>query len=312
MTKARARKAVILAAGAGRRLGSFSEAHPKPLLEINGTPILGNCLARLKEAGVEEVVLVVGHFADQIKAFAGEDHSGLKIRYIESEAVESQGARVLQGMDAILVPGGFGERGIEGKIAAARYAREAKIPYLGICLGMQVAVIEYARNVCGLLGAHSTEFNPQSPHPVIALVTEWRDADGKTHMRSAQSNKGGTMRLGVQSCKLKAGSRTRALYNSEVIVERHRHRFEFNNDYKQILSEKGLDLVAEAVENELVEMVELPNHPWFIGCQFHPEFTSTPRDGHPLFEGFIRAARDNHLANQSPEKAKPATKAKAA
>jgi CTP synthase len=213
---------------------------------------------------------------------------------------------VLQGMDAILVPGGFGERGIEGKIAAARYAREAKIPYLGICLGMQVAVIEYARNVCGLAGAHSTEFSPHAPHPVIALITEWRDAEGRQHVRSAGSNKGGTMRLGVQSCRLKPGSRVRALYNAETIAERHRHRYEFNNNYKQALSEKGMALVAESMENELVEMVELPDHPFFVGCQFHPEFTSTPRDGHPLFEGFIRAAREHHLANQASSQAKAA------
>ena len=258
---------------------------------------------------VEIQIAMVGKYVDLADAYKSLNealaHAGLhtatrvKIRYIESEAVENQGTRVLQGMDAILVPGGFGERGIEGKIAASRYAREQKIPYLGICLGMQVAVIEYARNVCGLAGAHSTEFNPQSPHPVIALVTEWKDATGKTHVRTTQSSKGGTMRLGVQSCKLKAGSKTRALYNAEVIAERHRHRFEFNNNYKEVLSAKGMDLVAESVENELVEMIELPDHPFFIGCQFHPEFTSTPRDGHPLFGGFIRAAREHHQANQA-------------
>jgi CTP synthase len=264
----------------------------------------------------EVQIAMVGKYVDLADAYkslnealahAGlHTHTRVKIRYIESEAVESQGARVLQGMDAILVPGGFGERGIEGKIAAARYAREAKIPYLGICLGMQVAVIEYARNVCGLAGAHSTEFSPHAPHPVIALITEWRDAEGRQHVRSAGSNKGGTMRLGVQSCRLKPGSRVRALYNAETIAERHRHRYEFNNNYKQALSEKGMALVAESMENELVEMVELPDHPFFVGCQFHPEFTSTPRDGHPLFEGFIRAAREHHLANQASSQAKAA------
>jgi len=261
------------------------------------------------EQDVEVQIAMVGKYVDLADAYKSLNealaHAGLhtktrvKIRYIESEALESQGPRVLQGMDAILVPGGFGERGIEGKIAAARYAREAKIPYLGICLGMQVAVIEYARNVCGLVGAHSTEFNVHSPHPVIGLITEWRDAEGRQHTRSVASNKGGTMRLGVQSCRLKPGSKTRALYNAETIAERHRHRYEFNNNYKQILSEKGMDLVAESMENELVEMIELPDHPFFIGCQFHPEFTSTPRDGHPLFGGFIRAAREHHLANQA-------------
>jgi CTP synthase len=264
----------------------------------------------------EVQVAMVGKYVDLADAYkslnealahAGlHTHTRVKIRYIESEAVENQGARVLQGMDAILVPGGFGERGIEGKIAAARYAREARIPYLGICLGMQVAVIEYARNMCGLVGAHSTEFSPHATHPVIALITEWRDADGRQHVRSAGSNKGGTMRLGVQSCRLKPGSRVRALYNAETIAERHRHRYEFNNNYKQVLSEKGLDLVAESMENELVEMIELPDHPFFVGCQFHPEFTSTPRDGHPLFEGFIRAAREHHLANQAASQAKAA------
>jgi CTP synthase len=257
----------------------------------------------------EVQIAMVGKYVDLADAYKSLNealhHAGLhtqtrvKIRYIESEAVETQGTRIIQGMDAILVPGGFGERGIEGKIAAARYARENNIPYLGICLGMQVAVIEYARNVCGLAGAHSTEFNPHTPHPVIGLVTEWRDATGSLHQRSAASAKGGTMRLGVQSCRLKAGSKSRAMYNAEVIAERHRHRYEFNNNYKPALTESGMDLVAESVENELVEMVELPQHPFFVGCQFHPEFTSTPRDGHPLFEGFIRAARAHHLAQQS-------------
>ncbi len=261
------------------------------------------------KADMEVQVGMVGKYVDLADAYKSLNealaHAGLhsgtrvKIRYIESEAVETQGTRILQGMDAILVPGGFGERGIEGKIAAARYARESNIPYLGICLGMQVAVIEYARNVCGLLNAHSTEFNPATPDPVIGLITEWQDATGRVQVRNEASAKGGTMRLGVQACRLKAGSKSRALYNAEIISERHRHRYEFNNNYKQVLSEGGLALVAESAENELVEMVELPNHPFFIGCQFHPEFTSTPRDGHPLFEGFVKAAREHHLANQA-------------
>jgi CTP synthase len=254
-------------------------------------------------------VAMVGKYVDLADAYKSLNealyHSGLhthtrvKIRYVESEAVQGQGTRLLQGADAILVPGGFGERGVEGKIAAVRYARENKIPYLGICLGMQVAAIEFARNVCGLEGAHSTEFAPKSPHPVIALVTEWRDTSGSVQHRSAQSNKGGTMRLGVQTCRLKAGSKSRALYNAELIIERHRHRYEFNNNYRELLSQNGMALVGESEDGSLIEMIELPDHPWFVACQFHPEFTSTPRDGHPLFEGFVRAAREHHLANQA-------------
>lgn len=261
-------------------------------------------------------VAMVGKYVDLADAYKSINealyHAGLrkktrvKIRYVESEAVQGQGARLLQGADAILVPGGFGERGVEGKIAAARYARENKIPYLGICLGMQVAAIEFARNVCGLEGAHSTEFAPNSAHPVIALVTEWRDTTGTIHQRSAQSNKGGTMRLGAQTCRLKAGSKSRALYNAELISERHRHRYEFNNNYREQLSQKGMSLVGESEDGSLIEMIELPDHPWFVACQFHPEFTSTPRDGHPLFEGFVQAARERHLANRAEHKVKAA------
>jgi CTP synthase len=246
-------------------------------------------------------VAMVGKYVDLADAYKSLNealyHSGLhtrtrvKIRYVESEAVQGQGTRLLQGADAILVPGGFGERGVEGKIAAARYARENRIPYLGICLGMQVAAIEFARNVCGLEGAHSTEFAPKSPHPVIALVTEWRDTSGSVQHRSAQSNKGGTMRLGVQTCRLKAGSKSRALYNAELIIERHRHRYEFNNNYRELLTQNGMALVGESEDGSLIEMIELPDHPWFVACQFHPEFTSTPRDGHPLFEGFVRQVK---------------------
>ncbi|MFA5939392.1 MAG: CTP synthase [Sinimarinibacterium sp.] len=280
---------------------------------------------RLVEARVsadtEVQIAMVGKYVDLADAYKSLNealhHAGLhtgtrvKIRYVESETLETQGLRALQGADAILVPGGFGERGVEGKILAARYARESRIPYLGICLGMQVAVIEFSRNVCALENAHSTEFDPMTPHPVIALVTEWRDSDGRMHTRTLESNKGGTMRLGSQACRLKAGSKSRALYNAEVISERHRHRFEFNNNYKDRLTARGLDIVAESLENELVEMVELPNHPFFIGCQFHPEFTSTPRDGHPLFEGFVKAAREHHLAHQPGIEA-PAVPAKVA
>ncbi|MGB0954470.1 MAG: CTP synthase [Panacagrimonas sp.] len=271
----------------------------------------------------EEVqVAMVGKYVDLADAYKSLNealyHAGLhahtrvKIRYIESETLEQQGMRALQGADAILVPGGFGERGIEGKIAAAQYARENRIPYLGICLGMQVAVIEYARHVCGLEGAHSTEFNPHAVHPVIGLVTEWRDATGAVERRSAQSDLGGTMRLGVQRCRLQTGSRSRALYNAEVIRERHRHRYEFNNSYRQTLGDGGLGIAGVSEDGDLVEVVEIEDHPWFVACQFHPEFTSTPRDGHPLFEGFIKAAREHRLAHRGPTEVSSAQPVKAA
>ncbi len=259
------------------------------------------------EQDVEVQVAMVGKYVDLADAYKSVNealyHAGLhtatrvKIRYIESESMESRGESVLQGADAILVPGGFGDRGIEGKIAAAKYARERGIPYFGICLGMQVAVIEYARNVCGLADAHSTEFAPDTAHPVIGLVTEWRDASGQLERRTAEADLGGTMRLGVQVCRLIAGSRSRALYNSELIRERHRHRYEFNNHYREALTAQGLEIAGLSEDGELVEIIELPRHPWFVACQFHPEFTSTPRDGHPLFKGFIQAAREHHLAN---------------
>lgn len=214
----------------------------------------------------------------------------VKIIYIDAEDVESNGTDCLNDVDAILVPGGFGDRGIEGKISTVQYARENDIPYLGICLGMQVAVIEYARNVAGLEGAHSTEFNRHTPHPVIALITEWLNADGQTEVRSEKSDLGGTMRLGGQECRLTANSRAQELYASQVIVERHRHRYEFNNKYLEQLEQAGLKVCGRSMDGRLVEMVEIPQHPWFIACQFHPEFTSTPRDGHPLFTGFVKAA----------------------
>ncbi|MGH8283110.1 MAG: CTP synthase [Gammaproteobacteria bacterium] len=218
-------------------------------------------------------------------------HTEVKIHYIDSEELVKHGTVLLRGMDAILVPGGFGERGIEGKIAAASYAREHRIPYLGICLGLQVAVIEFARNVPGLKGAHSTEFERNTPHPVIALITEWRDRGGQTETRSAQSDLGGTMRLGAQEAHLKAGTLAHKLYGKDVISERHRHRYEFNNNYREQLEKKGLVFSGYSMD-DLVEIIELPGHPFFIATQFHPEFTSTPRDGHRLFSGFIQAARE--------------------
>ena len=222
-------------------------------------------------------------------------HTGTRvdIHYVDSEEIESAGAGCLDGLDAILVPGGFGKRGIDGKIEAARYARENRVPYLGICLGMQVAVIEYARHCAGLAGADSTEFNRATQHPVIALVTEWVGKDGALERRGEDSDLGGTMRLGAQEIRLRRESRMRAVYGTDIISERHRHRYEFNNTYMDPLQDAGLQIAGKTLDGTLVEVVEVPDHPWFIGCQFHPEFTSTPRDGHPLFMGFIEAA-NNH------------------
>ena len=217
--------------------------------------------------------------------------SKVNIHYIDSEEIEKNGTDVLAKMNAILVPGGFGRRGTEGKIAAIRYARENKVPYLGICLGMQLAVIEYARNVADLGGAHSTELNEQTPHPVIALITEWLDREGQVETRSENSDIGGTMRLGGQKCKLAEGSLAREVYGSDVITERHRHRYEVNNTYLPKLEQAGLRISGKSSEGkELCEMIEIPGHPWFMACQFHPEFTSTPRNGHPLFKAFVKAA----------------------
>ena len=223
-------------------------------------------------------------------------HAGIKTRtkinivYVDSEDIERNGPECLQNVDAILVPGGFGNRGIEGKISTVKYARENRLPYLGICLGMQVAVIEIARNLAGLKNSDSTEFNKNTDHPVIALITEWRAAKGTQEKRSKGSNLGGTMRLGGQDCKLIEGSLVRDLYKSDSVVERHRHRYEFNNKYKEKLESVGMSIAGYSVDEELVEIIEIPKHPWFVGCQFHPEFTSTPRDGHPLFTSFIEAA----------------------
>jgi CTP synthase len=228
-------------------------------------------------------------------------HGGLKTRtrvnvhYIESTDIESKGTGCLSGMDAILVPGGFGERGIEGKIQAVRYAREQGIPYLGICLGMQLAVIEFARNVLGLKDANSTEFNRATTNPVIAMITEWQDQLRGAQQRTETSDLGGTMRLGAQEIELADGTRARALYGAEVIRERHRHRYEFNNNYLDRFRQAGMRFSGFSHDG-LVEIVELPDHPWFVATQFHPEFTSTPRDGHPLFAGFVRAARASRAA----------------
>ncbi len=248
----------------------------------------------------EVTIGMVGKYVDLTESYKSLNealsHAGIsnrvkvKIKYIDSEALERGDFSVLQDMDAILVPGGFGKRGVEGKIAAVRYARENKVPYLGICLGMQVAVIEYARDVASLGDAHSTEFDSHTPHPVIGLITEWQTADGKVEQRDENSDLGGTMRLGAQSCKIAADSHAREIYGADEICERHRHRYEFNNHYRDQLTEAGLVISGTSADGNLVEMVELKDHPWFVACQFHPEFTSTPRDGHPLFADFIKAA----------------------
>ena len=227
-------------------------------------------------------------------------HAGLKnrlsvhIKYIDSQDVETKGTDVLKGVDGILVPGGFGYRGVEGKIRTAQYARENNIPYLGICLGMQIALIEYARNVAGLTKANSSEFDKDCEQPVVALITEWQDADGNTEVRTDESDLGGTMRLGAQQCHLVSGSRARELYGKETIEERHRHRYEVNNNLLPQIEKAGLKVTGLSADKKLVEIIEVPNHPWFVACQFHPEFTSTPRDGHPLFAGFVKAAYENH------------------
>ncbi len=234
-------------------------------------------------------------------------HGGLKsrtrvnIHYIESTDIEQHGTHALEGMDAILVPGGFGERGIEGKIQAVRYAREQGVPYLGICLGMQVAIVEYGRHVLGLTDANSTEFNRATPHPVIAMISEWQDLARGSQQRTEESNKGATMRLGAQEVVLGAGTRAREIFAKDIIMERHRHRYEFNNNFLDRFRNAGLRFSGFSRDN-LVEVIELTNHPWFVATQFHPEFTSTPRDGHPLFTGFIRAARA-HRAAQLPQAA---------
>ena len=226
-------------------------------------------------------------------------HAGFKnrftvnIKYIDSQDVETKGVEILKGLDGILVPGGFGSRGVEGKILTAKYARENNIPYLGICLGMQVALIEFARNVAGMSHANSSEFDRTCEQPVVGLITEWQDADGNTEVRSDKSDLGGTMRLGAQKCHLAEGSLARQLYGAETIEERHRHRYEVNNVLLPQIEKAGLKVTGLSADKKLVEIIEVPNHPWFIACQFHPEFTSTPRDGHPLFEGFVKAAKDN-------------------
>ncbi len=254
----------------------------------------------------EVTVAMIGKYVEHFDAYKSlneallsgglADRVAVRIKPVESEEIENSGVGVLDGVDAILVPGGFGERGFEGKLAAIRHARENRIPYLGICLGMQCAVVEFARNVCGLDGASSTEMDPDSPHPVIGLITEWMDEKGQRELRDEGSDLGGSMRLGAQRCLLEPNTLARKLYGKDEIFERHRHRYEFNNTYRDTMVENGLVLSGFSADGMLVEMIELADHPWFVACQFHPEFTSTPRDGHPLFTGFIRAALQRHQA----------------
>ncbi len=246
-------------------------------------------------------IAMVGKYMELLDAYKSVTealvHAGIhnktkvKIRYIDSERLE-QNHSLLDGVDGILVPGGFGTRGTDGKIFAVKLAREKNIPYFGICLGMQIAIIEYARNVCGLSAANSTEFDPDTPHPVVGLIAEWIDEEGKKELRNAESDLGGTMRLGSQTCHLIEGSIASAIYDAERIEERHRHRYEVNNNYLPALKDAGLVIGGLSHDKTLVETIELPNHPWFFASQFHPEFNSTPRDGHPVFRGFVRAAMD--------------------
>jgi len=224
-------------------------------------------------------------------------HAGIQtrtrvnIQYIDSEEIEKNGLEMLKGMDAILVPGGFGKRGVEGKIMAAKFARENNVPYLGICLGLQIALIEFTRHLANKKNANSTEFDPNTPYPIVALVAEWVDQTGKKELRTEESDKGGTMRLGGQVCQLAEGSLARKIYGKDKIIERHRHRYEVNNTILAPVEAAGIKISARSEPDNLVEMIELPNHPWFVACQFHPEFTSNPRDGHPLFSAFIKASK---------------------
>jgi CTP synthase len=257
------------------------------------------------EHPVDDVTIgIVGKYVDHQDAYKSLaealKHGGLRqrtkvrLKWLESSEVERDGAAALQGVDGILVPGGFGDRGFEGKVMTAQYARESGTPYFGICYGMQAAVVDYARNILGLADANSTENDKQSQHPVIGLITEWRTASGDVERRSEESDLGGTMRLGLQDQRIKPGTLAHKLYGADVVGERHRHRYEFNNRYRSQLEDAGLVISAKSMDDLLVEMVELPSsqHPWFLACQAHPEFLSTPRDGHPLFVGFIRAARE--------------------
>jgi CTP synthase len=270
---------------------------------------------RLEHPSGSVDIAMVGKYTDLKDAYESLNealiHAGIhnnvkvSIEYVDSESLIDGDISALRNKDAVLVPGGFGPRGIEGKINAAKFAREHKVPYLGICLGMQVATIEYARNVCGLVGANSTEFDPGTPHPVVALIEEWQDHDGSVQRRDANSDLGGTMRKGAQSCKAAADSLAAKVYGSETITERHRHRYEVNNHYVPRLEKAGYRISARTTTEALPEIAEVLDHPWFIGVQYHPEFTSTPRGGHPLFSAFIQAAMAHRAVKNAQQRVAP-------
>lgn len=267
-----------------------------------------NIIERLEHPERVVNIAMVGKYVDLTESYKSLsealNHAGIhtrskvKIHYIDSESIEKEGTAALEGKDAILVPGGFGKRGVEGKIRAIQYARENRIPYLGICLGMQLAVVEYARHRAGLPGANSTEFEPDTPAPVIALITEFTTREGRVESRSLTSDLGGTMRLGGQECFLAPDSLAHEIYGADSIIERHRHRYEVNNEFVPALEQAGLKISARSAVQDLCEMIEIPGHPWFVACQFHPEFTSTPRNGHPLFKAFVEAAIRQQAATQ--------------
>ena len=263
-----------------------------------------NVVSQLERPNHSVDIAMVGKYMDLTESYKSLSealiHAGVhtqtkvNIHYFDSEEIEKNGADSLSKMSAILVPGGFGIRGIEGKIKAVQFARENNIPFLGICLGLQVAIIEYARHMANMKGANSTEFDDKTNYPVIGLITEWQDENGNTQKRNSDSHLGGTMRLGGQECELIKGSNAQKIYGANKVIERHRHRYEVNNKFISKIEEAGLFVSGRSNDGSLVEMIEIPGHPWFVACQFHPEFTSTPRDGHPLFEGFIRAAKEAH------------------
>ncbi|HET7662454.1 MAG TPA: CTP synthase, partial [Rhodanobacteraceae bacterium] len=272
----------------------------------------------------EVTIAIVGKYVEHKDAYKslGEAlrHGGIKqktrivLKWLDSEQIEIAGAeQLLSDVDAILVPGGFGKRGFEGKVQAAQYAREHRVPYFGICYGMHAAVVDFARHVAGLAGADSSENNRHAEEPVIGLVTEWTTASGDVEQRDEDSDLGGTMRLGTQECRLKQGTLAREMYGQDVVRERHRHRYEFNNRYRQRFEDLGLVISGKSMDDLLVEIVELSpqQHPWFLACQAHPEFTSTPRDGHPLFIGFVRAAREHKAVRKGPQLAASAKEARA-
>ena len=258
-------------------------------------------IAKIDDANAVVNIGIVGKYMDLTESYKSLSealiHAGIKtktkvnIEYFDSDDFEKNNLNCLKNLSSIIVPGGFGIRGIEGKMKVVRYARENKIPYLGICLGMQIAVIEFARNVVNMKNANSTEFDNKTPYPVVALISEWQDEDGSLQKRTKSSNLGGTMRLGEQECRLKKDSKAHTIYNKDIILERHRHRYEINNKFMPQIEKMGLIVSGRSKDNALVEVIEIKDHPWFFACQFHPEFTSTPRDGHPLFESFIEAAK---------------------